>query len=124
MAPYEDLAAAIQNIRREYAGWIPKWFIAAGVRRLPDLLKVDRCKLEPQCWLDERLDEVLFVAGGTDRIATLDQVRKLVEGSDEANWFIVQPKAAHETLPFYLEELSGQVIEWLSAGQAGSVVRQ
>ena len=116
MAPYADLGTAIQNIRREYARWIPKWFIAAGVRRLPKLLDVDGCELNPDFWVDGRLEDVLFVAGGADRIATLDQERELEEASGGGNRILVQPKAAHETLPFYLGELSEPLNRWLNAG--------
>ena len=117
MAPYADLGEAIQNIRRQYARWIPTWFIAAGVQRLPKLLEVEECEMDPGCWVDGRLEDVLFVAGGADRIATLNQVRELVEGSGVDNRILIQPKAVHETLPFYLAELSGEVIEWLNAEQ-------
>lgn len=115
MSPYADLGTAIQNVRRKYARWLPEFFIAAGIRKLPRLLQVHPCALNPACWMNENLSNVLFVAGGADSIATLDQVQKLRRLAGGGNEMIVLPNAAHETLPFYLDDLAKPVSRWLSA---------
>jgi pimeloyl-ACP methyl ester carboxylesterase len=114
MAPYADLSRAVQNIRREYARWIPKSFIESGLKKLPDLLAVEPCELEPSCWIDRTLSGIFFIAGGADRIATLDQVQSLFVSSSQRNRMKVIHNAAHETLPFYLDELATPITEWLS----------
>jgi alpha-beta hydrolase superfamily lysophospholipase len=114
MSPYADLGAAIQNIRQQYARWLPKSFIAAGLRELPCLLHAHPAEFHPAHWVDHRLADVLFVAGGADAIATLDQVQKLHRLAGDGNELIILPRAAHETLPFYLDDLAEPVRKWLN----------
>ena len=113
MSPYADLGVAVQNIRRQYARWIPKSFIAAGLRELPRLLQAHPAEFHPACWIKNNLSEVLFVAGGSDVIATVDQVQKLHQLAGDGNEIMVLPRAAHETLPFYLDDLAQPVSHWL-----------
>ncbi len=113
MSPYADLGLAIQNIRRQYARWLPKSFIAAGLRELPRLLHARPAEFHPARWIDHHLSDVLFVAGGADAIATLDQVRQLHRLAGNGNELLILPRAAHETLPFYFDELAEPVTRWL-----------
>lgn len=122
MSPYANLATAVENIRREYARWIPKFFISAGVRNLPALLNVHPCLLNPSCWLDDSLSDVLFISGGADKIATPDQVEKLYELSGHENHLIAIQNAAHETLPYYLDDLAEPVTRWLAGGTGEEIV--
>ena len=112
ISPYADLAEAVENVRREYARWIPKFFISAGLRKLPDFLGVDACALNPSCWMNS-LSDVLFIAGGADAIATPDQVEHLHKLAGPENNLIVIQNAAHETLPYYLDDLAQPVSRWL-----------
>jgi pimeloyl-ACP methyl ester carboxylesterase len=123
MSPYADLPTAIENIRQQYARWIPKFFIAAGTRHLPELLQTEAAELNPSCWVNESLSDVLFVAGGADTIATLDQVQRLHRLSGSGNEVMVIKNAAHETLPFYLDDLAEPVTHWLREPRAGQVFR-
>lgn len=113
MSPYADLGAAVQNIRRQYARWVPKSFIAAGLRELPRLLNVQPGELHPACWVNNDLSDVLFVAGSADAIATLDQVKALHQLAGAGNKMLILHDAGHETLPFYLEHLAEPVSHWL-----------
>lgn len=113
MSPYADLGAAVQNIRRQYARWLPKSFIAAGLRELPRFLGVHPAELHPVRWVNDDLSDVLFVAGAADAIATLDQVKTLHRQAGDGNKMLILPNAAHETLPFYLDHLAAPVSRWL-----------
>ena len=121
MSPYADLPTAIENIRREYARWIPKFFIAAGARHLPELLQTEPCELNPWCWVNESLSEVLFVAGGADEISTLKQVQRLHQLAGAGNEMMIIQNAAHETLPFYLDDLAEPVTRWLREPRLGQI---
>jgi alpha-beta hydrolase superfamily lysophospholipase len=122
MSPYADLPTAIENIRREYARWIPKFFIAAGARHLPELLQTEPCELNPSCWVNESLSDVLFVAGGADAIATLDQVQRLYRLAGAEKELMIIKNAAHETLPFYLDDLAEPVTRWLRESPVGQIL--
>ena len=118
MSPYADLGAAIQNVRRQYARWVPKSFIAAGLRELPSLLHTQPSELHPACWINHNLNGVLFVAGQADAIATLDQVQKLHRLAGEENEMLILRHATHETLPFFLDDLADSVSHWLEYAPA------
>lgn len=121
MSPYRDLGIAISNIADQYARWLPKWWLKAGVRNLPSLLDVEANELNPGCWVNEIAGNsggVLFVAGGKDRIAPRAEVRQLFEiAGGESNRFIVVPEATHEALPFMFDDLVPPVLRWLAAGE-------
>jgi alpha-beta hydrolase superfamily lysophospholipase len=123
MSPYADLGAAIQNVRRQYARWLPKSFIAAGLRELPHLLHTEPSNLHPACWINHNLSGVLFMAGQADAIATLDQVQKLHRLAGEDNEILILPQATHETLPFHLDQLAGPVSHWLNQDLATPVTK-
>ncbi len=117
ISPYADLSSAILNISRQYAGWIPQFFIKAGLRKLPDLLHVKPDELNPETWISTlRHNEptTLFVAGGADKIAPLKQVEQLHKLSGPENRLLIIPNAAHEPLPFYLDNLAQPVVRWFS----------
>lgn len=127
MSPYADLGRAILNIADQYAGWLPDWWIRAGIRSLPELLKVERCDLNPECWLREEGEEkgaALFVAGEKDRIAPVNEVRRLYEmaGFDRSD-FVLVPNATHEGLPFMFDDLADPVVKWLNE-EEGIVKRE
>jgi pimeloyl-ACP methyl ester carboxylesterase len=119
ISPYAELSSAVLNITRQYASWVPQFFIKAGLRRLPDLLHVQPDDLNPDAWiaaLSQSDRSTLFVAGGADKIAPLDQVEQLYKLSGPENKLLVVPNAAHEPLPFYLDDLAEPVVRWFSDG--------
>jgi alpha-beta hydrolase superfamily lysophospholipase len=122
ISPYADLSSAVLNVSRQYAGWVPQFFIKAGLRKLPDLLHVEPKDLNPGEWiaaLSQNQRSTLFIAGGADKIAPLDQVEQLYKLSGPENKLLVVPNAAHEPLPFYLDNLAEPVLRWFSDGALG-----
>lgn len=119
MGPYADLSRAVLSIADQYAPWVPKWFLKAGLRALPDLLKAEPCELDPGCWLKAE-GGVLFVAGAEDKISTPDQVQELRERAGFGNGLISVQRASHEALPFFLGDLAGPVGRWLSEARSKS----
>jgi fermentation-respiration switch protein FrsA (DUF1100 family) len=55
----------------------------------------------------------LFIAGGADKIAPPGQVKQLYRLAGAGSEFLLVDGAAHEPLPFYLDELAGVVGGWL-----------
>jgi alpha-beta hydrolase superfamily lysophospholipase len=122
ISPYADLSSAVMNISRQYASWVPQFFIKAGLRKLPGLLHVEPNELNPETWISavsHNEPTTLFVAGGADKIAPLAQVEQLYKLSGPDNKLLVVPNAAHEPLPFYLDNLADPVIRWFSNGAFG-----
>lgn len=115
ISPYADLSKAVLGLADQYAGWLPQSFIKAGLRKLPGLLQVTPCELNPSCWLETGPDTALFIAGTADRIASSAQVEQLHQLAGPGNELLVVPDAAHEPLPFYLDDLAEPVLHWLSA---------
>jgi pimeloyl-ACP methyl ester carboxylesterase len=123
ISPYADLSKAVLSISQEYAPLLPTSFIRAGLRKLPDLLQVKSSELNPGCWMEKNQHPTLFIAGGRDKIASLDQVEQLYELAGPGNELLIVPNAAHEPLPFYLDDLAAPITGWLSgARSAGSSV--
>jgi pimeloyl-ACP methyl ester carboxylesterase len=111
MSPYADLSKAILSVSEQYASWLPKSFLKAGLRKLPELLHVSPCELNPECWVEE--SNTLFIAGEQDKIAPLHQVQRLYETAGPGNKMLVIPRAAHEPLPFYFDALADPITRWL-----------
>jgi pimeloyl-ACP methyl ester carboxylesterase len=126
ISPYADLSNAVLNISRQYASWIPQSLLKAGLHKLPELLRVKPSELNPESWiswLEQNHQAVLFVAGGADKIAPLDEVERLYEEAGPRSKLLIVPKAAHEPLPFYFDDLAEPITRWLEGEQsAGKVV--
>lgn len=117
ISPYADLSSAVLNISAQYARWIPTSLIKAGLRKLPDFLHVQPQELNPSSWMESNRQAALFIAGAEDRIVPVDQVERLCQSGNSDNRLIVVPKAAHEPLPFYFDDLADPVTRWLSDKQ-------
>jgi pimeloyl-ACP methyl ester carboxylesterase len=117
IAPYARLATVILNIRREYAGWFPKALIVAGVRKLPDLLRVEPESLDTLTVFAEEPAAALFVAGADDRISPTVEVRRLLERAAPGSRLIEVPEATHEAVSYFFDELVPPVLDWLNGGQ-------
>lgn len=114
IAPYASLSNAVMNLRQEYAGWLPKWILRDGLDQLPVVLGLTAGELDTTTALAKNPIGALFVAGGKDKImpeADVEQLRNLAAPGSE---LIVVPDATHETVTYYLAELSPPVLAWLT----------
>jgi len=62
IAPYGSLSNAVMNIRQEYADWMPKVFIKAGLIQLPVILNTNAAELDTTTKLKSCQVSALFVA--------------------------------------------------------------
>jgi len=114
IAPYAELAAAALNIYHEYAGWMPEWFVKAGLKKLPRLLNVPPEELDTTTVLSRSPVAALFVAGAEDKIAPVGEVEKLRALAAPGSQLIVVPNATHEALTYFFNDLAGPVSAWLA----------
>ncbi len=113
ISPYADLAEAALNIRREYAAWIPKSCVRAGLRRLPGLLETPSAELNPITWVQRKTVPAFFAVGDADRITPPTEVRRLEALCQPRSRLVIVPKATHENVAFLLDPLAPPVLEWL-----------
>jgi pimeloyl-ACP methyl ester carboxylesterase len=115
MAPYAELAPAAENIRREYAGWFPSAWLRWGLEELPAVLEVPAAELNPVTALQRKPVSVLFIAGGEDRIAPVNEVNRLKALAATGSELLILPDASHEALPYNFDALVPSVLDWLEA---------
>lgn len=113
IAPYAVLSNAILNIRTEYAAWVPKSLVGAGLKQLPVLLGAGPSELDTTTVLSRHPVAGLFVAGAEDKITLAADVRKLCEQAGPGSKFVVVPGATHEAVTYYFNELAPPVLAWL-----------
>jgi pimeloyl-ACP methyl ester carboxylesterase len=114
IAPYAGLSNAVMNIRNQYAHWLPKFLINAGLKKLPSVLGVEADELDTTTVLARHPVTALFVTDVGDKIAPVTDVehlRALAAGDSE---LIVVPGATHETVTYYMADLAPPVLNWLS----------
>ena len=114
IAPYAGLSNAVMNLRQEYADWLPKTFIKAGLKKLPVILKTNAAELDTTTALARSPVSACFVAGTGDKIAPVADVKQLYELAAPGSKLIVVPDATHETVTYYLDDLVPPVLSWLS----------
>jgi pimeloyl-ACP methyl ester carboxylesterase len=121
--PYAGLSNTVLNLRHEYADWLPKALIKAGLKQLPNILGTPAAELDTTTKLARSPVRALFVAGAKDRIAPAGDVRQLYALALPGSKFIVVPDATHETLTYFFADLVPSVLTWLSGnvGQGNSV---
>jgi len=123
ITPYAGLSNAVLNLCREYAGWMPKMFVRAGLKKLPSVLEVPAADLDLTTELVRTPVTALLVAGSEDRItpvADVEQVRALAAPGSE---LIVVPDATHEAVTYFFPELVPPVLAWLSATDGQPVAK-
>jgi pimeloyl-ACP methyl ester carboxylesterase len=123
MAPYAHLSNAVVNISHDYAGWLPRGLLNAGLKQLPSLLGIERSELDPVAVLARHSEIVLFVAGSKDEIAPVADVRELHDAAAIGSQLIVVPNATHEALPYFFDELTVPVLSWLREGKLSATTR-
>lgn len=114
ITPYAGLSNAVMNLRYEYAGWLPKALIRAGLRKLPKVLSATAAELDTTTVLSQNPERVMFVAADGDKIAPLEDVEELRALAAPGSKIIVVPDSTHETVTYRFADLAGPVLKWLS----------
>ena len=114
IAPYAVLSNAVLNICHEYASWLPRAVLKAGLKRLPVRLDVPDDDLNTTTVLARNPVVGLFVAGTGDKVAPLTEVRRLFEQAMPGSELIEVPGAIHETVSCHFSELVPPVLAWLN----------
>lgn len=117
IAPYASLSNAVMNIRQEYAAWMPKWWVRSGLKQLPSVLQIPAKELDTTTVLKRKPVTALFVAGGEDKIAPVNEVKQLCAMALPDSKLIVVPNATHESLTYYFSDLAPPVLAWLAEGK-------
>jgi pimeloyl-ACP methyl ester carboxylesterase len=112
--PYASLSNAVVNIRRDYAAWLPGVFVRAGIKKLPALLGVPATELDTSTAIARHPFPALFIAGADDKVSPVDEVHKLSELAGPGSQLIVVPRATHESLTYFFDDLAPPIIAWLA----------
>ena len=113
ITPYADLSNAIVNISRDYAGWVPRSLIRAGIKHLPALLQVTPAELDTTTALERHPVPVLFFASDADKVTPTADVRRLRDLASPGSELILVPRATHEALTYFFDDLAPPIISWL-----------
>jgi pimeloyl-ACP methyl ester carboxylesterase len=112
--PYASLSNAVMNIGRDYAGWVPRSWLRAGIKKLPALLDVPPVELDTTTVLARHPVEALFFAGSGDKVAPVADVRQLYALAAPGSQLIVVPGATHESLTYFFGDLAPPIVAWLA----------
>jgi pimeloyl-ACP methyl ester carboxylesterase len=123
IAPYAVLSNAVLNICHEYARWVPKGWLKAGLRHLPAVLDVAPAQLDPATVLARQPVAALFIAGAADKVTPVADVRKLYERAAPGSGWVVVPGATHEAVTYFFAALVPPVLAWLD-GPGGPLTRR
>ncbi len=113
LAPYAELAPAVQGLAAEYIPWFPRAWVRSALRRLPGLLGVSPEALDTTPWVSGLETPVLYVAAGQDRIAPPQAVARLARLQPGPARYLPIWQAGHEDLPYHFEALRRPVLDWL-----------
>ncbi len=119
IAPYVVLSNAVVNIGRDYAPWVPEFFVRTAVKNLPSVLRVPLQDLDPVSVMKQNPVAALFVAAGDDKIIPPAEVERLEKLARPGSELIVAPQATHETVTYFFKELTPAVLVWLDAKDGG-----
>jgi len=119
VAPYAVLSNAVLNICRDYASFLPRAVIRAGLKQLPVVLGVPGDDLDTTTVLARHPVTALFVSGTEDNITPLADVRSLFNESLPGSELIVVSGATHETVTYRFSELVPPVLAWLNTNETG-----
>ena len=114
ITPYAGLSNVVLNLCHEYADWLPRTFLRAGLRKLPSLLEVPTSELDTTTPLIRHPVPALFVSGAEDKIAQTADVKQLYSLAAPGSELIVVPGATHEAVLYYFDDLAPPVLAWLS----------
>ena len=113
ITPYAGLSNVVLNLGREYAGWMPKIFIRAGLEKLPSVLGISAGELDPTTTMARHPVTALFVAAEQDKIAPVADVSKLQMLAAPGSRLVVVPGATHEAVTYFFSDLVPPVLTWL-----------
>ncbi|MDB6068166.1 MAG: alpha/beta hydrolase [Pedosphaera sp.] len=116
IAPYAELSNAVLNIYQDYAGWLPKRLVKAGLRELPSVLKLEARDLDTTTVLQDKKVAALFVAGAEDKVMPLGDVERLSALAAPGSEIVVVPKATHEAVTYFFDVIVPPVLAWLDHG--------
>jgi pimeloyl-ACP methyl ester carboxylesterase len=122
ITPYAGLSNAVLNLCHEYAGWVPRMFLRAGLKKLPAVLEVPAQELDTSTELARNPVAALFVAGAEDRITPVADVEQLQALAAPGSKLMVVPGATHEAVTYFFADLVPPVLAWL-AGETGPGAR-
>ena len=114
ITPYAGLSNAVMNLRNEYAAYVPKTLIRAGLKKLPTVLGTTSTELDTTPVLSQHSEQALFVTADGDKIAPLSEVQKLLAVAAPGSKLIVVPDSTHETVTYHFVELVPPVLNWLN----------
>jgi pimeloyl-ACP methyl ester carboxylesterase len=114
ITPYAGLSNTVLNLRQEYASWLPKTLIKAGLKRLPSVLGTTAGELDTTTAMARSPVTALFVAGAEDKIAPVKDVEQLRALAASGSDLIVLPDATHESVTYFFHALVPPVLTWLS----------
>jgi pimeloyl-ACP methyl ester carboxylesterase len=122
IAPYAGLSNTVLNLRSQYASWVPKTLIRAGLKKLPSVLGVPASELDTTTVLARSPQTALFVAAADDKISPATDVEQLRALATPESELIVVPNATHETVTYFFAELAPPILAWLASqdGQPNS----
>jgi pimeloyl-ACP methyl ester carboxylesterase len=114
ITPYAELGPAVLNIRQEYAPWVPVFIVKAALKRLPSVLQVPPDELDTTTLLSRQRVSALFVAGSNDLITPAAEVERLCRLAAPDSRVIVVPRATHESVTYFFDDLVPPVLDWLA----------
>jgi pimeloyl-ACP methyl ester carboxylesterase len=112
IAPYASLSNALLNICHDYAAWVPKAILRAGLKKVPDVLKVQPAELDTTTVLARQPVTALFIAGAEDSVAPVADVKQLF-GLAPGSELVVVPEATHEAVTYFFDDLVPPILQWL-----------
>jgi pimeloyl-ACP methyl ester carboxylesterase len=117
IAPYANFSNTVMNIRQEYADWVPKVMVRAGIKKIPSVLGIPAGEFDTTTVLERKPVRALFIAGGDDKIAPANEVESLSSLALPDSEFIIVPDATHEALTYFFFELGPPALKWLNEGK-------
>jgi pimeloyl-ACP methyl ester carboxylesterase len=113
ISPYAGLSNTVLNISRDYAGWLPKFLVRAGIKQLPALLDVPASELDTTSVLARHPVPALFFASAEDKVTPLSDVQQLRSLAAPGSELIFVPRATHEALTYFFDDLAPPILSWL-----------
>jgi pimeloyl-ACP methyl ester carboxylesterase len=114
ITPYAGLSNTVMNLRQEYASWLPRTLVKAGLKKLPSVLKTTAGELDTTTVMARHPVTALFVAGAEDKIAPVKDVEQLRALAAPGSELIVVPDATHESATYFFDDLVPPILTWLS----------
>jgi pimeloyl-ACP methyl ester carboxylesterase len=120
IAPYGVLSNAMLNICHDYASFLPRAMVRAGLEQLPVVLGVQADELDTTTVLARHPMTALFISGANDDIIPPADVQRLFEEGLPGSELVEVPDATHETVTYHFNEMSPPVLAWLDSTGPGS----